>query len=89
MPGSMRQVDACFDGVAVNVGQLIGGKIEVVEGGDALLELGRAAGTDQGDVTRGSRTAQAMANWARDWPRSRATSLSAWTRARLASLSIP
>src|SRR5205085_3429180 len=45
--GGTPQVDAALDGIAVNVGELILGEIEVVEGGDVLLELGHAAGADQ------------------------------------------
>jgi hypothetical protein len=41
------QIDADVDRVAVNVGELIRGEIEVVEGGDVLLELRDAAGPDQ------------------------------------------
>jgi hypothetical protein len=40
------------------------------------------------DVTRGSRSVQASASWASDWPRPRAISFSARARSRLSSVSI-
>ena len=63
------EVDAGVDGVLVDGGELVGAELQVVQGAEVLLELADAAGADQDVVTRGSRSAQASASWARLWPR--------------------
>ena len=82
------QVDVAVDGVAVNIGELIGSKLGLVESSDILFELGHAAGADQHRRDEGSRKARAMAIWASDCRLAWAISFSTRMRARLASLSI-
>ena len=41
------EVDVLLVGVAVDLGELVGGEVEVVDRADAVLDLGRARGADQ------------------------------------------
>ena len=82
------EVDAGLGGVAVDLGQLVVGEVEVVEAATLSSSWATLEAPSRAEVTRGSRRAQATASWARLWSRRRAaTSLEARTLARVSSLS--
>ena len=61
----------------------------VLERREAVLELLDGLAPTSAEVTRGSRSTQASAIWARVWPRRWAIPLRARTLARFTSLSRP
>ncbi len=81
------QVDAAVAGVAVDLLQLLIREGEVVQRIQRIVELLDIARADEGGGDARSRSTQAMAICASDWPRRAAMSFSARTRAMLSSVS--
>ena len=79
------QVDARLDGVPIDLGELVVAEVEPAYGGHVVPNCCTVLAPIRVEVTRGSRSTQASANWARVCPRDSAMALSARTRSRVDS----